>query len=465
MTLPPSPPERAARPRVLVVDDELSMAEMLASGLSERSFDATALGSSADAVKLLEANEPRFDAIVTDLRMPGVDGLELLSIARRTDPRRPVIVMTAYSAVETAIESIRRGAYHYLTKPFKVEELALFLDRALDDANVRREAETLRRALRDRFSIANFVGKSAAMSEVADLIERIAETTVPVLVLGETGTGKGLVARAIHAQGARGNAPFVAVNCAALPADLLESEIFGHERGAFTGATRSRAGLFAEAHGGTLFLDEIAEMSAGLQAKLLRVVETGMVRPVGASKERRFDVRVIAATHRNLRARIASGEFREDLLYRLEVVSIQLPPLRHRREDIPLLLAHFLERSRSKHPQSPVQRFKPEALELLTAYAWPGNVRELEHVAERVTVLARSAEVGVEDLPASVHPSRAPNEIAFGGPVVPMREIQYRYAAWALEQLGGRKMLTAEKLGVDDKTLARLLAEGAARTG
>ena len=464
MSKPPPPSEPVARPRVRVVDDELAMAEMVADGLGERGFDATAIGASASAAKLLEANDPRFDAVVTDLRMPGIDGLEMLSIARRTDPGRPVIVMTAYSAVETAIESIRRGAYHYLTKPFKVDELALFLDRALDDAKVRREAETLKRTLRDRFSIANFVGKSAAMREVEDLIERIAETTVPVLVLGETGTGKGLVVRAIHAQGARANAPFVAVNCAALPANLLESELFGHERGAFTGATTSRAGLFAEAHGGTLFLDEIGEMSAGLQAKLLRVLETGMVRPVGASKEQRFDVRIITATHRDLRARIASGEFREDLLYRLEVVSIELPPLRHRREDIPLLLAHFLERARSKHPRSPVERFKPEALELLTSYAWPGNVRELEHVVERVTVLGRAPDVGVEDLPASVH-ARPANEMAFGGPVVPMREIQHRYAAWALEQLGGRKMLTAEKLGVDDKTLARLLAEGAARAG
>jgi two-component system response regulator HydG len=454
----PSSTDSSPRARVLVVDDELSMAETVADGLAERGYDAVACGSSAQAAQLLEARDAPFDAVVTDLRMPGIDGLEMLSIARRSDPSRPVIVMTAYSAIDSAIESIRRGAYHYLTKPFKADELALFLGRALDDAKLRRETASLKRALRDRFSIANLVGDSGAMREVADLVLRVADTNVPVLVLGETGTGKGVVARAIHAHGGRAAGPFVTVNCAAIPEPLLEPELFGHARGAFTGATSARAGLFAEAHGGTLLLDEIGEMSPALQAKLLHVLESGTVRPVGSTKELKVDVRIVAATHRDLRAKVAAGEFREDLLYRLDVVTIDLPPLRLRRDDIPVLLAHFLARARATHPRSPVERFSAEALDVLGDYAWPGNVRELEHVVERLVVLGRAPEVGVADLPAPVR-ERPPAGASFSGPVLPMREMQRRYAAWACRELGGRKMLTAATLGIDDKTLAKLLAE------
>jgi two-component system response regulator HydG len=455
---PRSSTEVTPRGRVLVIDDALSMAEMVAEGLCERGYDAHAVSSSAEAAKALQANDPRIDAVITDLRMPGLDGLELLSIARRLDPRRPVIVMTAYSAVDTAIESIRRGAYHYVTKPFKLDELALFLGRALDDATLRRETATLKRALRDRSTLANIVGKSAMMREVADLVHRIADSTVPVLILGETGTGKGVIARAIHSHGPRADAPFVTVNCAALPEALLESELFGHTKGAFTGATSARAGLFVEADGGTLFLDEIGEMSPALQAKLLHVLESSTVRPVGSGKEQRVDVRILAATHRNLRGRIASGEFREDLLYRLEVITMELPPLRVRRDDIPILLAHFLERAKERHPQSPVERFAPDALEALAEYAWPGNVRELEHVVERAVVLGRAPDVLASDLPPPLR-ERPSDTLPFVGPVVPMREVSRRYAAWAFRQLDERRMVTAEKLGIDDRTLARLLAE------
>jgi two-component system response regulator HydG len=415
------------------------------------------VSSSKEAARLLESATD-FDAVVTDLRMPGIDGLEILSIAKRAAPSRPVIVMTAYSAVDSAIESIRRGAYHYLTKPFKADELALFLERALEEAHLRKEAATLKLALRERYSPANLVGKSPAMRELADLIERVAATSVPVLILGETGTGKTVVARAIHAQGSRASAPFVTVNCAALPENLLESELFGHVKGAFTGATTARAGLFAEADGGALFLDEIGEMSPGLQAKLLHVLESNTVRPIGGTKERVVDVRVMAATHRDLRARVAASAFREDLLYRLEVVTIELAPLRHRRADVPDLLAHFLAREKAKHPQSPVSAFAPDALALLLDYAWPGNVRELEHLVERVVVLGRSAQVTAADLPPALRaPTAAPS--SFSGPVLPIREVQRRYAAWAYQQLDGRRMATAEKLGIDDKTLAKWLAD------
>jgi two-component system response regulator HydG len=446
----------ASKGRVLVVDDELPMAEMLAEGLVERGFDAVPLSSSRDAAARLA--EDHFDALVTDIRMPELDGLGLLSIARSVAPSCQVIVMTAYSAVDTAIESIRRGAYHYLTKPFKVDELALFLGRALDEARLRREASALKRTLRDRHSIDAIIGRSGAMRDVCDLVERVADASASVLVLGETGTGKGLVARALHAHGGRASAPFVTVNCAALPENLLESELFGHVRGAFTGATVARTGLFREAHGGTIFLDEIGEMSPALQAKLLDVLERGVVRSVGANKEMPVDVRIISATHRDLRARVAAGAFREDLLYRLEVVTIEIPSLRHRRDDIPALTEHFLAAARARQPRSPVERIAPATMSRLLEHSWPGNVRELENLIERLVVVGRSAEAPPSDLPSTVGAKRE-RASTFDGDVVPMREMQRKYAAWAYEQLGARKLLTAERLELDVKTLSRLLRD------
>ncbi len=451
------PPPAAARARVLVVDDHAEMAQTIAEGLDERGYDATAMSSSRDAVRAL--SERSFDALITDLRMPDVDGLGLLAHSRRTAPDRPVIVVTAYSAVDTAVESIRQGAYHYLTKPFKMEELALFLERALDEVKVRREAIALRRSLREQAGLPGLVGASAAMREVKDLVTRVADADVPVLITGETGTGKGIVARAVHSHGARAGGPFVAVNCAALPENLLESELFGHVKGAFTGATSSREGLIEEASGGTLFLDEIGEMSPALQAKLLHVLESRTVRAIGANRERSVDTRILAATHRDLRGRVASGAFREDLLYRLDVVTIELPPLRLRRDDLPDLLEHFLARARSKHPRSPVERIGRDALDRLLEHDWPGNVRELEHVVERVVLLGQAVEVNAADLPATVG-ARREGELAFRGPVVPMRELQRRYAGWAYEQLGGRKAATAERLQVDVKTLGKWLRAG-----
>jgi two-component system response regulator HydG len=446
-----------AKARVLIVDDELSMAEMIADDLIARGYDAVTEKSARRAARLLE--DGSVDVLITDLRMPEMDGLELLAIARKFQPSRPVIVMTAYSAIDTAIESIRRGAYHYLTKPFKMDELAIFLARSLEEASLRRETISLKRALRENFAIGNLVGQSAAMREIASIVDRVADADVPVLILGETGTGKGVIARAIHAQGARSNGPFVSINCASLPENLLESELFGHAKGAFTGATTARAGLFAEASGGTLLLDEIGEMSPALQAKLLHVVETGTVRAVGDTRERSVDVRILAATHRDLRARIQSGAFREDLLYRLEVVTIDLPPLRLRRDDLTALVAHFLERAREKHSSSPVEQLSPDVYAAFLAHSWPGNVRELEHVVERLVVLGRGKIVSVDELPVPVRQHEG-DAFTFNGPVLPMREVQRRYAAWAYEQLAGRKLVTAETLGIDDKTLAKWLSRG-----
>jgi two-component system response regulator HydG len=444
---------RRQNPRVLVVDDHSSMAEMVADGLNERRFDAEAMTSSASAAKRLADGE--FDALVTDLRMPEVDGLGLLAISRRLAPDRPVIVITAYSAIESAVESIRQGAYHYLTKPFKVEELVLFLSRALEEARLRRETAALKRTLKDRFAVTNVIARSGAMQEVCDLVARLASAEAPVLLLGETGTGKGLIARALHAESDRASAPFVTVNCAAVPEHLLESELFGHVKGAFTGASSGHPGLFEEADGGTLFLDEIAELPIALQPKLLDVLERGVVRSVGASKERRVNVRILAATHRDLRARIAAGAFREDLLYRLEVITVELPPLRLRRDDIPVLIEHFFEQARRRHPSSAVRHLSVEVSQRLMDHDWPGNVRELEHVIERLVLLARGTEVTLADLPATVNKRRATND--FSGDVLPLREMSRRFAQWAFEALAGRKLETAEMLGVDVKTLTKLL--------
>jgi two-component system, NtrC family, response regulator HydG len=445
------------RPRVFVVDDDRMLAETLSEGLLERGYDSVAISSSKEAARRLAIED--VDALVTDLRMPGVDGLGLLELSRRATPERPVIVMTAYSALDTAIESIRQGAYHYLTKPFKVEELALFLGRSLDEARLRREAVMLRRALGDQFAVANIIGPSDSMRELCELASRVGDATVPVLILGETGTGKGLIARAVHAAGPRANGPFVTVNCAAVPENFLESELFGHTKGAFTGATAPRRGLFEQASGGTLFLDEIGEMPLPLQAKLLDVLERRVVRALGSDHERPVDARVIAATHRNLRVRVRDGSFRQDLLFRLDVVRLEIPPLRQRPMDLPALTAHFLARARVRHPASPVQIIAPDAFARLTAHGWPGNVRELENVIERVVLLGRGAKVGATDLPSDVGvPGR--EDLPFEGAVLPLGDVDRRYARWAIAQLGGRKMLTAEKLGIDRKTLARLLGNG-----
>jgi two-component system response regulator HydG len=439
-----------------VVDDEREMADMLADGLSDRGYEAVATSSGEEAIARL--GDEVFDALVTDLRMPKIDGLALMGEARRAAPDLPVIVMTAYGAVDSAVDSIRRGASHYLTKPFKVDELALFLDRLVDEHKVRREASAMRAVLRDRPIESGIIGASKAMAPIFDVLDRMARSDLPVLLLGETGTGKGLFARLVHARSERAAGPFVTLNCAAVPEQLLESELFGHVKGAFTGATSDAKGLVLESSGGTLFLDEIAEMSPTLQAKLLDVLERRVVRAVGSSKERPVDLRVVAATHRDLAARVAAGAFREDLRYRLDVIALELPPLRQRREDIPLLLEHFLQQARARHPSSPAQRFASDAAARLVDYRWPGNVRELAHAVERMVLLARSAEIGLSDLPPVIR-TAPPSGPAFEGDVIPARELMRRYAAWALAQLGGHRTRTAERLGIDLKTLAKWLSE------
>jgi len=440
--------------RVLIVDDHLEMAETVSEGLNEFGFQGFVASSASEAIAAVKAGE--FDALVTDLRIPGTDGLELLALSRDASPERPVIVMTAFSGIDTAVESIRRGAYHYMMKPFKVAELALFLNRALEESALRREAKVLRTALHK--SIDKIVGRSPQMLDIFDLVRRVADSDVPVIVLGETGTGKGLIARALHSESSRVHQAFVSVNCAAIPDNLLESELFGHVRGAFTGASGDRIGLFEQAHRGTLFLDEIAEMSGSLQAKLLHVLEVGSVRPVGSNVERKVDVRIVAATHRDLRDRVIKGLFREDLLYRIDVISIDLPALRFRRDDIPVLTEAFLRAARQRYPNAPLLRISASVMEIFMTAEWRGNVRELEHVIERLVVLCRTEEATPADLPKSIAPEAAGADgIQFGGAVVPIRDLQRRYATWALQRFSGAKMATCEALGIDSKTLAKWL--------
>ncbi|HSN97441.1 MAG TPA: sigma-54 dependent transcriptional regulator [Candidatus Nanopelagicales bacterium] len=447
-------PERARAPHVVIVDDKIEMAEMLADGLCDHGFSAVAASSGRQALARVEADP--VDALVTDLRMPGMDGIELLTAARRASPDLPVIVMTAYGAVETAVEAIRRGAYHYLTKPFKTDELLVYLGRALDEASVRREAKSLRRSLRDGAADAGIIARSPAMGAALDVLARVGPSDVPVLITGPTGAGKGVLARYLHAESGRTGGPFVTVNCAALPEPLLESELFGHAKGAFTGASTRRAGLFAEAEGGTIFLDEIGEMAPALQAKLLDVLERRVVRPLGSAKEVVIDVRVVSATHRDLRRRVAEGLFREDLLYRLDVVPVRVPPLCERREDLPALVDRFLAEARARHPASPVERLSRDCLLQMLEYPWPGNVRELAHAVERMVLLGHGAEAQFADATLP-HAAAAGPGPAFTGPVLPLRDLQQRYARWALAELGGNKTRAAERLGIDVKTLSKYL--------
>jgi two-component system response regulator HydG len=440
------------KPKILIVDDNLEMAETLAEHLTERGYEVRIEGGGAAALARVE-REP-FDAVVTDLRMEEVDGLDLLGALKERDPALPVILMTAFGAIDTAIEAIRRGAYHYLTKPFKLEELRVYLEKALAERHLRVENRALRRAVSERFGLGNLVGKSPAMRELYDTLDRVTRTDSLVLVTGESGTGKELVARAIHFNGPRAGKAFVAVNCTAIPASLLESELFGHVKGAFTGASQARAGLFAEAHGGSLFLDEIGDMSLELQARLLRALEDGMVRPVGGNQPIKVDTRIIVATNQDLAQLVREKRFREDLYFRLNVIPLKLPPLRARKEDIPLLVEHFLAKYRERVPGSPVAGFSPEAMRVLVEHPWPGNVRELEKTVERLVVLGTRERVEAQDLGFLAGAVPLP----FGGgqeDLVSLREMESRYIEWILQKVGGNKARAAEILGIDPSTLYR----------
>jgi two-component system response regulator HydG len=448
-----------AKARVLVIDDNLEMARTIGEYLDSNGFETEAAASGAEGIARFSANPA--DAVLTDLRMKDLDGLDVLDAIRKIEPAAPIVIMTAFGAIDSAVEAIRRGAYHYVTKPFKLDYVRVLLDRACGERSLRIENERLRHAVAERYSFANLVGKSPGMNQIYDLVERVAAVTSPALILGETGTGKELVARAIHQLSPRSAAPFVAVNCAALPEALLESELFGHARGAFTGATQPRRGLFVEADGGTLLLDEIGDMPLGLQAKLLRILESGEIRPVGSDSTRRIDVRILAATHRVLEELVSETRFREDLYYRLKVIPIRLPPLRQRREDIPLLLEHFLAKARSRVPTSPIEKFAPAAMRAFLEHAWPGNVREVEHIIENLVVTGRSPVVEEADVRAHLGPAATAHPIDKAKrQLMSLRELEQMYIAWVIEQTDGNKTRASEILGIDPSTLYRREVRG-----
>jgi DNA-binding NtrC family response regulator len=442
--------------RVLIVDDEANARTALAELLREDGYAVETAADGFKALPKLEDFEP--DLLLTDLKMPGIDGIELMKKARERDAEAIVVVMTAYGAVDTAVAAMRQGAADYLTKPINIEELVLVLERALERRRLRAEAGQLRQRLAERHSIKNIVGSSPRMQAVFDIVNQVAPSRASVLITGESGTGKELVAAAIHEQSPRAQGPFVKLHCAALAETLLESELFGHERGAFTGAAGRRDGRFQQADGGTLFLDEIGEISPSIQIKLLRFLQQHEFERVGGNQTIKVDVRVVAATNRDLLQRVKDGHFREDLYYRLNVISIAMPALRERPTDISLLAMHFLEKF-AKENAKPMTGFTDEALQRLTHYRWPGNVRELENAVERAVVVGRGPLVKPEDLAATIVPDAGPRD---GMPAIPgstMAEVE-RYAILkTLEHTGGSTSRAAEMLGISPRTIQYRLRE------
>ena len=440
--------------RVLVVDDDHAMCETLEGVLGRRGVVTASRRSAAEAWSLLETED--FDVIVTDWNLDGASGLELCERVVSNRPDLPVVVMTAFGSLEAAVGAIRAGAYDFVTKPFDVEEIVLTLERALAHRQLRDEVRRLRTTVSASFT--EMIGTSAPMQRVYDLVARVADTEATVLVTGESGTGKELVARAIHGRSPRAQGPFVAVNCAAMPEPLLESELFGHTKGAFTDANQARQGLFLEAGGGTLFLDEIGEMPVGTQAKLLRVLQERTVRPVGGDTEIRFDTRIVVATNRDLESEVEARRFRKDLFYRVNVVRIHVPTLRARSCDVLVLAQHFIQRFASIH-RTTVTGLSSAAAERLVAYPWPGNVRELQNCIERAVALAAHETLGMEDLPEKLREyrrSRVLVESEDPTDLVSM-EVERRYVLRVLEAVGGNKTMAAQVLGFDRRTLYRKL--------
>jgi DNA-binding NtrC family response regulator len=445
--------------KVLIVDDERDFCELLAAELAERGWNPAYCTSSSEALQRL-LSEQEIDVVLTDLRIPGVDGFELCRQIVGSRPDVPVVVMTAFGSFENAVSAIRAGAYDFVTKPVEAELVQIALERALRH---RRLVDQLRRLSEDSEDLDRFgdlVGQSSPMRRLFDKLARLAETDVPVLLVGESGSGKELAARALHASGPRRKSSFVPVNCSALPEALAESELFGHVKGAFTDARVDRRGLFEEANGGTLFLDEIGEIPLALQPKLLRALEEAEVRPVGSNECRAVDVRLLCATNRDLEEAVEDGRFRNDLYFRINVVQIEVPPLRVRGNDILLLAKLFLERA-AKRQAKAVVGFSRAVAEKLLAYRWSGNVRELRNCMEHAVALARFEELGVEDLPERIRAARS-NDLVVAGEdptsLVPLEVIEERYILRALEAFGGNRTRAAKALGLDRKTLQRKLA-------
>jgi two-component system response regulator AtoC len=449
---------------ILIVDDESSMRHLLSVILTERGYEARAVASGEDALRELAVHD--YDLVLTDVRMPGMGGLALLAGIQRAHPELMVVVMSAYGSHDAAVEAMKAGAYDYLSKPFRPDEVVLVLRKAEERERLSRENRRLRRELASGFGLEHLIGPSEAMQGVLRQVRKLAPQRTTVLLTGESGTGKELVARALHELSPRASLPFVAVNCGAIPGELIESELFGHAKGAFTDAIRTKKGLAAEADGGTLFLDEVGELPLQLQVKLLRFLQEEEVRPVGDTRSVKVDVRVVAASARDLGKAVAAGQFREDLYYRLDVVGVRLPPLRERPEDVEPLARHFLSRFAGLRPDLPRLELSDAAREALGAYRWPGNVRELRHALERAVVLADGPVIREEDLPEAVRAcALAPPPPAPPGPDSALsvkratRELEQRLIREALARTGGNRTRAAQLLELSYRALLYKIKE------
>ncbi|MCC6552557.1 MAG: sigma-54-dependent Fis family transcriptional regulator [Polyangiaceae bacterium] len=443
--------------RVLIVDDDEAMCAWLEADLKARDIETVSRTDPAAALELLFRED--FDVVLTDLNMRGMDGIALCRRVAEGRPDVPVLVITGFGSIETAVLAIRAGAYDYITKPVEIEALALALERAIAHHALKDEVRRLRRVVAGASRFGEIIGRSDAMKRVFDLLERVADSDATVLITGESGTGKEVVARALHARGRRKDGPFIAVSCAAVPETLIESELFGHAKGAFTDAKSARSGLFADANGGTLFLDEIGELPMSMQPKLLRALQERRARPVGGSAEVPFDVRIVAATNRDLEGAVEERRFREDLYYRINVIHVDLPPVRARGSDALLLAARFVEDCSARAGKR-VTGISPAAAERLLAYSWPGNVREIQNCVERAVALTRYEQITVEDLPEKIREHRSSHVlVAADDPseLVPLEVVERRYIERVLEAAGGNKTLAARILGLDRKTLHRKL--------
>lgn len=438
------------KPSILLIDDDDSLRRVMEFNLTEAGHQVQATKSGEEGLLLFAKHE--FDAVITDITMPGMSGMEVLAKVRGRDAGLPVIVITAYGTIESAVEAMRQGAFDYITKPFNRDELRMTLDRALKLRRLEKENITLRAEVADRYRFDSIIGSSEKMKAVLDLAGRVAASDASILITGESGTGKELLAKGAHFNSRRADGPFVAVNCAAIPENLIESELFGHVKGSFTGAVKNKEGKFELADGGTLFLDEIGELRLDLQAKILRALQEREVDQVGGSKPVPVDVRVIAATNKDIDRAVKEGSFREDLYYRLSVITLHIPPLRERREDVPLLVSHFLRKS-SKDAEVHIDA---EALSALTSYGWPGNVRELENAVERALVLRRGNVITRVDLPEKLTKEKmSVDDIILNLPEqgISLEDLEKSLITKALEKHKGNQTRAAEYLGISRPTL------------
>jgi DNA-binding NtrC family response regulator len=452
-------PVRSSQPSILVVDDESGILQTLQILLKNEGFDVTTAQGGKAGLEALKAHAP--DIVLTDVRMPQVTGIDILAAVRQQDPETPVILMTAQASLQTAIQAVNEGAFYYIQKPFSNDDMVAICRRAADYRNLRAENKQLKQEIRrrERSGLVKPLGKSRPFSDVMRLAEQVAPTESTVLIQGESGTGKEVIARYIHELSARSEGPFLSLNCGALPESLLESELFGHVKGSFTGAVRDKQGLFAAARGGTFFLDEIGEMSPATQVKLLRVLQEREAIPVGGTEAVPLDVRVVAATNRDLEEEIKRGRFRTDLFYRLNVIAIHLPPLRDRRDDIPIFVDAFLKRIAKEHGEEP-KSLAPDALEVIMAYDWPGNVRELENALERAVVLVKANVIPLSAVPTKVTERKAEPLVTEEVRTNPTLDvIEQAYITWVLNAEGGNKTRAAEVLGIDPSTLYRKLSK------